>query len=81
MRSAGSTLDPQHDSAATRSSDRRFTGKLTFPVRQLLQPGHHPVYQLYDRPDGASTFLPAFKIEGQQVSTTGEDPAKTIPLR
>lgn len=52
-----------------------------FRFGQLLQPGHHPVYQLYDRPDGASTFLPAFKIEGQQVSTTGEDPAKTIPLR
>jgi hypothetical protein len=46
-----------------------------FRFGQMLQAGHHPLYQLYDRPDGAHQFLPALKIDGTQIvadSVSGE---------
>lgn len=33
------------------------------------QAGHHPTYQLYDRPNGAGGFLHALTIDGAQVAS------------
>lgn len=54
-----------------------------FRFGQLLQAGHHPLYQLYDRPDCAHQFLPALKIDGTQIvadSVSGAEPLR-ISLR
>lgn len=54
-----------------------------FRFGQLLQAGHHPLYQLYDRPDGANRFLHALTLSGTEVSTTpsGSTEIFSIPLR
>jgi hypothetical protein len=54
-----------------------------FRFGQLLQAGHHPLYQLYDRPDGAHQFLPALTMDGREIvanSINGAEPCK-ISLR
>lgn len=54
-----------------------------FRFGQLLQAGHHPLYELYDRPDGAHHFLPALTIDGTQIvanSASSAEPFK-ISLR
>jgi len=38
-----------------------------FRFGQLLQPGHHPVYRIYDRPDQKQPFQPALDVDGQHV--------------
>jgi hypothetical protein len=38
-----------------------------FRFGQLLQAGHHPVYQIYDRPSGNDIFQPALSISGTQI--------------
>ena len=50
---------------------------------QLLQAGHHPSYQLYDRPDWEHKFTPAFSIDGTHIkanSSNKEEPF-SISLR
>ncbi len=47
-----------------------------FRFGQLLQAGHHPIYQLYDRPDGAHQFLPALTIDGSEVAANSINGAK-----
>lgn len=54
-----------------------------FRFGQLLQAGHHPLYQLYDRPDGGHQFVPALTIDGTEIvanSFNGTQPFK-ISLR
>jgi hypothetical protein len=54
-----------------------------FRFGQLLQAGHHPLYQLYDRPDGSHQFMPALTIDGTEIvanSISDTQPFK-IPLR
>lgn len=38
-----------------------------FRFGQLLQAGHHVVYNVYDRPDHTRPFTPGLSIDGQQV--------------
>jgi len=38
-----------------------------FRFGQLLQPGHHSTYTIYDRADGKSSFIPALSIDGSSV--------------
>lgn len=48
-----------------------------FRFGQLLQAGHHPLYQLYDRPSGSHPFIPALSIDGTQIiadSVSGAEP-------
>lgn len=40
---------------------------------QLLQAGHHPTYTLYDRPDGAHKFIPAFSIDGTCIKANSSN--------
>lgn len=54
-----------------------------FRFGQMLQAGHHPLYQLYDRPDGAHQFLPALTLSGTQVvaDSASGTPSFAISLR
>ncbi|MCT7306241.1 SAVED domain-containing protein [Ralstonia wenshanensis] len=55
-----------------------------FRFGQLLRPGHHSEYVVYDRPDRTQPFIPALSITGQAVSDVpvGVGPAsKIIQLR
>lgn len=48
-----------------------------FKFGQLLQPGHHPCYQIYDRSDRESPFAPTIQIDGNRVyamSSSHADP-------
>ena len=52
---------------------------LTF--EQLLQAGHHPSYQLYERPDGAHNYLPALTLtvsRSSQIPPTAQNRAKFL---
>ena len=44
-----------------------------FRFGQLLQAGHHPMYELYDRPDGAHEFVSAILITGDQVKSSSTE--------
>lgn len=55
-----------------------------FRFGQLLQAGHHPTYDIYDRPDHKYPFIPGLCIEGQQVTCavpSNNDNRKIIQLR
>jgi hypothetical protein len=55
-----------------------------FRFGQLLQAGHHPAYNVYDRPDRDTQFKPGLSIEGQQVicaAPSDNNHTKTIQLR
>ena len=44
-----------------------------FKFGQMLQAGNHPIYRVYDRPDGATPFTPALDITGNEVFSVGSD--------
>jgi hypothetical protein len=52
-----------------------------FSFGQMLQAGNHPLYTIYDRASGQSTFGEAFSINGHEVSAGAGDQAKIIPIR
>lgn len=55
-----------------------------FRFGQLLQPGHHSTYTVYDRPNRNSNFLPGITITGDSVANAAQAQSsgvKTIPLR
>ena len=54
-----------------------------FKFGQILQAGHHTAYRVYDRPDGATPFIPAIDITGNEVSSALEhsEQQRTISLR
>ena len=52
-----------------------------FKVGQMLQPGHHPEYWVYDRSAHETQFQPAIKICGNYVSEINRNPEIHIELR
>lgn len=53
-----------------------------FCFGQLLQPGHHPPYVVYDRPNGSARFSPGLCIEGDKVTATNANtPHQTQTLK
>ncbi|MES3041167.1 MAG: SAVED domain-containing protein [Pseudomonadota bacterium] len=55
-----------------------------FRFGQLLQPGHHPPYQVYDRPNNASLFSPGLEVHGDSVvaaSRSNPENIKSVQLR
>lgn len=55
-----------------------------FRFGQLLQPGHHCEYTVYDRPNFKERFCPALKITGESVASVGQGSSadsKIIQLR
>lgn len=55
-----------------------------FCFGQMLQPGHHPPYVIYDRPNGSTHFNPGLCIEGDKVTATNPnalDQPQTLKLR
>ncbi len=52
-----------------------------FRFGQMLQPGHHPEYIVYDRPARDYPFTPAFSITGHEVSVPDAEPPFSIAFR
>ncbi|TVT73198.1 MAG: SAVED domain-containing protein [Denitromonas halophila] len=52
-----------------------------FGFGQMLQPGHHPEYVLYDRAGREYPFVPAFSITGHDVSALDSERPVSISLR
>lgn len=54
-----------------------------FKFGQMLQAGNHSIYRVYDRPDGAKSFVPALDITGNEVSSvsSGSEQKHKISLR
>jgi hypothetical protein len=55
-----------------------------FRFGQLLQAGHHPAYDIYDRPDHEHPFNPGLRIEGQYATSAASvtnDNRKIVQLR
>lgn len=52
-----------------------------FRFGQMLQPGHHPEYIVYDRAGREYPFVPAFSITGHNVTALGGEPPFSISLR
>lgn len=52
-----------------------------FRFGQMLQPGHHPEYILYDRGGREYPFVPAFSITGHDVSALDSERPFSISLR
>lgn len=54
-----------------------------FKFGQMLQAGHHSVYTIYDRPDGARSFIPALELTGNEIRSIGQENEQThsISLR
>ncbi|MBI3286187.1 MAG: SAVED domain-containing protein [Burkholderiales bacterium] len=55
-----------------------------FCFGQMLQPGHHPPYVVYDRPNGSTRFNPGLCIEGDKVTATNANAphqTQTLQLR
>lgn len=51
---------------------------------QVLRPGHHSIYTVYDRPNGSMAWGPAMTVTGTHVTSAGGVPGaieKTIMLR
>jgi hypothetical protein len=52
-----------------------------FCFGQMLQPGHHPTYSVYDRSDRESPFTIAFSVSGHDVSAGSGPDLFSISLR
>jgi hypothetical protein len=52
-----------------------------FRFGQMLQPGHHPEYIVYDRAGRQYPLVPAFSITGHEVSALGGEQPFSISLR
>jgi hypothetical protein len=52
-----------------------------FRFGQMLQPGHHPEYIIYDRASREYPFVPAFSITGHNVSAHDGERSFSISLR
>lgn len=52
-----------------------------FRFGQMLQPGHHPEYIIYDRAGREDPFVPAFSITGHDVSALDGERPFSISLR
>lgn len=52
-----------------------------FSLGQLMQPGHHAVFNLYDRPNGQHPFREAFSINGYSVVPPANSQHPSISIR
>jgi DNA-binding XRE family transcriptional regulator len=52
-----------------------------FSLGQLMQPGHHAVFNLYDRPNGQYPFREAFSINGYSVVPPADSQHPPISIR
>lgn len=52
-----------------------------FSLGQLMQPGHHAVFNLYDRPNGEHPFREAFSINGHSVVPPANSQHPPISIR
>jgi hypothetical protein len=52
-----------------------------FRFGQMLQPGHHPEYTIYDRPNQHSEFRPALTLSGHDVTAESPNQSKRIAIR
>lgn len=51
-----------------------------FRFGQLLQAGHHPLYQIYDRSSHVQSFKPALTISGTQITAYSENGAEPFSI-